>query len=295
MSSSEAALFAAVLSSVDHQRLISYFDVCSIALLTYDWLLNLDSEIRYIWRHPSSKRLLQVLFLIQRYLPFFDTAIIYQFYFHSSDPNTCDLTATIFAWCLISGLVICEIILAFRLIAIWQGSKVFQACLAVFFFACWVPALVYLSIFMRAMQCVYLALLCVGIFDAHFENSLATSTSQPEHRTGGRSELINVVYRDGVKYFAFIFLVSATNVVLMLTVAQDLVHILAALERVLHSICTSHAILHIRRVATSPQMNIETYGIPPTSATMPALSTVLANPKLPVPLSPSSAISWETK
>ncbi|KAK1220772.1 hypothetical protein PQX77_016449 [Marasmius sp. AFHP31] len=70
------------------------------------------------------------------------------------------------------------------------------------------------------------------------------------YRTGGTSNFVKVVYRDGVIYYALVFLVSLVNVIIILILPHDFVHIISPFERVLHSILTSHAILHIRKVAT---------------------------------------------
>ncbi|KAK1225488.1 hypothetical protein PQX77_011576 [Marasmius sp. AFHP31] len=70
------------------------------------------------------------------------------------------------------------------------------------------------------------------------------------YRTGGLPKLLRAVYREGVIYYAFISIVSVTNFVLILTLSGDYVHLLAAFERVLHSILASRCILHIREIAS---------------------------------------------
>ncbi|KAF9258446.1 hypothetical protein L218DRAFT_731296 [Marasmius fiardii PR-910] len=67
-------------------------------------------------------------------------------------------------------------------------------------------------------------------------------------RRGGMSELMRTVYQDGVVYYALMCLCSVINVIVILRLSPDLVHLLSSFERTLHSILTSHAILHIRQV-----------------------------------------------
>ncbi|KAL0573799.1 hypothetical protein V5O48_008152 [Marasmius crinis-equi] len=71
-----------------------------------------------------------------------------------------------------------------------------------------------------------------------------------EYRTGGLYKLLRAVYQGGVIYYGFISIVSILNVVVILTLPRDYVHLLAAFERVLHSVLSSRAILHIREIAS---------------------------------------------
>ncbi|KAK1230025.1 hypothetical protein PQX77_006908 [Marasmius sp. AFHP31] len=72
---------------------------------------------------------------------------------------------------------------------------------------------------------------------------------------GGRSRFMRAIYGDGAIYYGFVFLVSLINVVVTIVLPADLVHLFTAFERVMHSILTSRAILHIRRVALQPGMD----------------------------------------
>ncbi|KAK1215707.1 hypothetical protein PQX77_021669, partial [Marasmius sp. AFHP31] len=56
---------------LEHQIVVSYMDVATSALLIYDVALNFESEMRHIWTKEWST--FTVLYVIQRYLPFFDT------------------------------------------------------------------------------------------------------------------------------------------------------------------------------------------------------------------------------
>ncbi|KAF9255812.1 hypothetical protein L218DRAFT_304691 [Marasmius fiardii PR-910] len=69
------------------------------------------------------------------------------------------------------------------------------------------------------------------------------------YRRGERSELAKTVYRDGAIYYVYIFLCSMLNVVVTLVLSPELIYILTAFERVLHSVLASRAFLHIRQVA----------------------------------------------
>lgn len=53
---------------------ISLLLVSSVALLLYDYALTLSLEVDLVWRAPWN--LLKLFYIVQRYLPFFDTAFL---------------------------------------------------------------------------------------------------------------------------------------------------------------------------------------------------------------------------
>ncbi|KAF9067034.1 hypothetical protein BDP27DRAFT_1267968, partial [Rhodocollybia butyracea] len=56
---------------LDDKKLISYVVVSSAALFLYDWMLTLPVELDVVW--SEKLRPLNVLYIIQRYMPFIDT------------------------------------------------------------------------------------------------------------------------------------------------------------------------------------------------------------------------------
>ncbi|KAJ8085599.1 hypothetical protein PM082_004417 [Marasmius tenuissimus] len=60
--------------TIAHQKIVTCIDVISSTILIYDVVLNLRSEIRLIWSRKWSK--ITILYLVQRYLPFFDTTAV---------------------------------------------------------------------------------------------------------------------------------------------------------------------------------------------------------------------------
>jgi len=71
----------------------------------------------------------------------------------------------------------------------------------------------------------------------------------------GKETLSKVVYREGLIYYLFLFGLSLVNVVTLLCLSHEYMNLLIALERVMYSILTCRAILHIRE-----QNQIETTG-----------------------------------
>jgi len=66
------------------------------------------------------------------------------------------------------------------------------------------------------------------------------------YRSGGNSGLIKAVYRDGVVYYLYLFVLSFVNVVVVKTHPTQYQHLLTSMERLLHSILTSRVLLHMR-------------------------------------------------
>ncbi|KZP25113.1 hypothetical protein FIBSPDRAFT_820999 [Athelia psychrophila] len=62
-------------SSLLRKQNIIYFDVFSACVLVYDYILTFNSEVTLIWGEPW--KLLKVLFLLSRYLPFADTTLFF--------------------------------------------------------------------------------------------------------------------------------------------------------------------------------------------------------------------------
>ncbi|KAG7100113.1 hypothetical protein E1B28_001893 [Marasmius oreades] len=247
---------------------ILHTTVFNTTLLVYDIIINLQLEVEHIWTRKWS--FFTVLYILQRYLPLFDEAgatLYYDFGANLSIHN-CALYYKIAGASSAVGIGLSEVVLTFRVWAVWEGSFPVAIGLVVFFLACWVPAVLVLAQFMNSVEFVpltfpnfrgcssiagrnhipiYLVWVLWIVYDAGaFVMILIPGVAA--YRRGGRSELVKTIYQDGVVYYALVFLTSMFNVVVTLTLPPDCILILAEFERVLHSVLTSHAILHIRRV-----------------------------------------------
>ncbi|KAG7089084.1 hypothetical protein E1B28_010793 [Marasmius oreades] len=284
MAVSVKAAFEAMVQSLGHQRIVSMVrlihtpiilnsygtmaTVLNATLLVYDVILNLPLEIEHVWTRQWS--FLTTLYVIQRYLPFFDTVgvTLHHNFGLSLSPRICTLDWDITAWSFVGGVMLSEILLTIRVWAVWERKIPVGMGLLVFFLACWVPCCILLARFLstvgfetlplpnfrgcfisRGSHVLYLCWVLWMVYDTG-TLIMMLIPGISAYRRGGRSELFTAVYRDGVIYYAFIFLVSLINVVVVLTLPADLVHLLSSFERVLHSLLTSRAILHIRQVGT---------------------------------------------
>jgi len=69
------------------------------------------------------------------------------------------------------------------------------------------------------------------------------------YRHGGSTTLTKRVYRDGVIYYLYLFVLSSINVIIIETLPHQYQHLLASVTRVLHSVLTSRVLLYIRSQA----------------------------------------------
>lgn len=256
-----------VLQALQHQQLVAYLDVVSASLFLYDYLLTLPMEIALIW--PSKWCLLKMLYIAQRYTPFYDTlglVLHHQFALNLS-PTYCLTNYKISGWSYISSIAISEVILALRLWAIYDQSHRVALWLAIFFLACWIPNFTIMGHFLKSMGfapppipypgCFIIAgspilavcWILMMIYDAG-NVVMMSLRGYTAYRSGGNSHFLNVVYRDGIIYYFCLFLVSTVNVVVINILPPDLVHLLSSFERILHSILTSRIVLHIREVGS---------------------------------------------
>ncbi|KAJ8088358.1 hypothetical protein PM082_022431 [Marasmius tenuissimus] len=242
--------------------------VVSSTILVYDVLLNLDVEIQHVWRRKWT--FITFIYLLQRYLPFFDTTGLVLHHQLGEDLTIkyCELNYHINGWCFIIGIVLSEILLTLRLWAVWKRSIPVAFGLVAFFLGCWIPCYILFNTFLNSTQfanpplphfrgcfisggshILYLCWVLMMVYDSG-TLIMILIPGIAAFRLGGSSELVKAVYRDGVMYYVYLFLVSMVNVIIILTLPPDLVHLLSSFERVLHSILVSRAVLHIRRLAS---------------------------------------------
>ncbi|KAF9255468.1 hypothetical protein L218DRAFT_336240 [Marasmius fiardii PR-910] len=205
-----------------HQRAVSYVDVLSAMLLVYELLINLSSEIELIWMRNWT--FFTVLYVLQRYLPLFDAAglVLHHHFGANLRPGYCSLNYRIAGLSFTAGVLLSEILLTLRVWAVWKRSITVAIGLILFFLACWVPAS---TILMQSVTATKFAAFPLSnfrgcfIFDGShvlyvvwvlwmvYDTGTLAMMLIPGitvYRRGGRSELIQAIYQDGVIYYLFI-------------------------------------------------------------------------------------------
>ncbi|KAF9260251.1 hypothetical protein L218DRAFT_872849 [Marasmius fiardii PR-910] len=197
----------------------SCLTVFSTTLLIYDIFINLHIEIDHIWMRKWS--FLTVIYIAQRYLPLFDTAVLVLYIDLGANLSSsyCTLHYKIAGWSYIVGLMLSELILILRVWTVWGKRIPVGIGLSVFFLACWVPGYVFLAQFLSAMRFVtppfpfrgcfntagsdilYICWVMMMVYEAGTLAMILIPGVQ-YYRRGGRTELIKTIYRDGTRLIA---------------------------------------------------------------------------------------------
>ncbi|KAG7091648.1 hypothetical protein E1B28_010669 [Marasmius oreades] len=268
-----------VLEAVRDGLFVRFAQVAAGTLFAYDVLLNLNVEFKYVWAalNPRNRPVkissvvFNLMYLVQRYLPLWDRIIMDTYYILGpSDTKSCEITYEMSAWSTIIGIHLSEFILAMRIWAVWVNKPSVMVMLVTLAASVSIPALLFFVRFVRGIQCRELHMLSMlkpqGCFCSSKNKDLYVSWSMlmvintvgfilmaipglKAYRRGGRSNLMKVVYQDGVIYYASIFMASLINIVIILRLPSSFVIMVSPLEHVIHSILASHVVLHIRKVA----------------------------------------------
>ncbi|KAE9392240.1 hypothetical protein BT96DRAFT_979524 [Gymnopus androsaceus JB14] len=209
--------------------------VASTVLLVYDWMLMFPAELEVVW--SAKLRPLNVIYIIQRYLPFVDTiGVLYVVVFAKPiDPDTCRTLYDMSGWMYIIGIALTEVILTMRTWALWGQNIKLTIGLPIFFLCCWVPNFYIMQRFLDTQT--YMA--------SPFPNQVGCVI------LGGQPVLflcwiILMIYEAGITYYIYLFVLSIVNVVVILSLSHDLENLFSPPQRVIQTLLTSRAILHMR-------------------------------------------------
>ncbi|KAG7091666.1 hypothetical protein E1B28_010686 [Marasmius oreades] len=247
-----------ILETLQHEMIDHYFLAAGGALFIYDVFINLDVELMYIWpavnlrKRPINKVSVafNFMYLAQRYLPLVDQVILDQYILFGAPSTTaCMIGFTMSAWCSILGILLSELMLALRIWAVWERSAFIGVILIALSLGCSAPAMFFFARFMQGIQyfefhlsrpsqdigrClnlmtnrdVYICWILLMVYDSASFILMAIPGFRA-YREGGSSDLVKLVYRDGVIYYALLFLVSLVNVIIILLLPHDLVIIIS--------------------------------------------------------------------
>ncbi|KAF9067035.1 hypothetical protein BDP27DRAFT_1226540, partial [Rhodocollybia butyracea] len=139
-------------------------------LFLYDWMLILPVELDVVW--SKKLRPLDVLYIIQQYMPFLDTIgipflilnlLAVGFMEPIMEPNTCHILFTI------SGFI-----LMMRTWALWEKDIRLTIGLPIFFVMCWTPTLYMLHVGCVVLMSARLMFLLVWVILLVYEAVLLT-------------------------------------------------------------------------------------------------------------------------
>ncbi|KAI0342229.1 hypothetical protein BDW22DRAFT_1429098 [Trametopsis cervina] len=246
-----------------------------MALLIYDYLLNVNKEVTLMW--PMRFGFVKILFFLTRYMPFVDvTLVLYYQLKENITAQTCERLYTSAGWMIVIGISIAEAILVVRTWAIWGQGKRMACILAAVFVVCLTPVLVIEHIFLQSVafsphpgratpgcllsggsSIIAVSFAIVILFET-FVLILTLIKGVQHYRWGGYRGVVAVFYRDGVLFYLYLLGMSVINLIVIVAAPRDLADMLAILQRVLHSCLSARVLLNLReagRREVNPSFN----------------------------------------
>ncbi|KAF8877964.1 hypothetical protein BD779DRAFT_1555708 [Infundibulicybe gibba] len=219
----------------------------------YNYILTFSQELDVIWM--SRWTITKVFFVLTRYIPFFDMALLM---YHLFSPNLRGHACSV----VFQG-TLC--ILTLRTWTIWGRSHpILNIVLPVVFAMFGVSELSVMTVFAKSLivgpgvpapppSCLvtgktHAIVICWTILMLHDAFMLAVMVTQgfKTFPLYGSSGLFKVAQRDGITYYCYIFALSILNIVIVLTQSTNYLFLFAPLECVIHSVLTANIIFHIR-------------------------------------------------
>ncbi|KAF9558716.1 hypothetical protein CPC08DRAFT_751309 [Agrocybe pediades] len=227
------------------------------AIFIYDYFVTLGMEINLVW--ASQWNFVKFLFLFQRYMPFFDTFVlwVYQEFGGYHSPTVCKHITISTLVMTIVGTIASEILLTIRIWALWSPSRRLTILLPIAFLLVWVPAVIsayYFTIDLEFWDGVSLVLIAIPGIKAYKSGAMSGLGSVVYHE--GKSLIRDSVLKDeltdafvpltGAAFYFFLFVLSLTNIVIYAKSHGATRAIITNSTRYLHTIVASRVILHMR-------------------------------------------------
>jgi len=240
----------------------------AMALQLYDWLLTLPREVEYIWRADWNWS--KVLYLLTRYMPFITIALVIRNQFAlDPTPESCKRTLQAICWLALIGLDLAEVVLAVRTYAVWERDKRVGIGLALLLALYQIPDVIILNKFIqgtsytrnpypelhrgcvynKANRLVYANWLIITIVEGVVLVLMIISATKAYHKH--TSNLMHVVYRDGIRFYLYIFCATLANVLITLLLPADFITVGSDIEIVIHSILACRLMIGIREATKS--------------------------------------------
>lgn len=243
-------------------QIVKYVNVASLTILVTDYLQTLELEIELIWR--AKWGLVKILFLFARYSTFFDVPLVLYYSLAPRPSNQkCLVIYSIASWSTCFGIEVSEAILVVRTYALSGNSRNILIYLLIQFVVISTAVLVILVIFLRSLRYGTPPLPTVmgcyptegsKILFADFVLLMLNETAIMiltlwigiKRYRHSRNPLIVTLYRDGIFYFIYLFLISAANIVVLVVGPPELIDLVDTFQRVMHSILSTRILLHVR-------------------------------------------------
>jgi len=271
-----------------NDQLARYLEVCSTALLYYDFCLTFSDEIEYVWRRQWS--FITVLFIFTRYFAVLGTVFILLFdYLPGLSLINCQIPWHFTAWSYIIGLTAAEAIFMRRTYALWYSDAklplyrwIRVLCIITLVLSLAVSGYVSERVIMSVQfsrfdlpgsvvqGCVSLHednVLWIGYAILLVTETVVLFFTIPKvygnRNDLGKRSLSYVIYRDGFLFYVYILIISIINIIGLVALEGGLAVSITRIHRDLHSIFSVRLLLNMRKAsATNRRGNGETVILP---------------------------------
>ncbi|KAK0234867.1 hypothetical protein EDD85DRAFT_970055 [Armillaria nabsnona] len=237
----------------------SYSSMASMTVLIYDLLLLLPTELDYVWL-PRPVLPLLPLFVLNRYSPLINAAMIMHWLLHEPSAAQCRLLS--FITCPLATLCVLalQVILMIRTYAIWDRHKAVFWCFIGIVIFCFIPEVVGVGLQLKTIQ-------FVGPFDhpgclSHSSNvtnflyvpvivsetiiASLTLFKGVQHLRRSSHPFLTELYVSGMFFYACLLFMTLANMLVPIW-APGIALFLGSFQINLHSILTNRIMLFILR------------------------------------------------
>ncbi|KAF9465292.1 hypothetical protein BDZ94DRAFT_1320360 [Collybia nuda] len=268
--------------AIQQMQVSSYVHVANAALLTLDWFLLLDKEVKYTWGGPWT--IGNCLFFLIRYGAFVDAGLfLYQYLSPTPSFHTCFHLFEAIGALLIFGMIVVEGTMTLRVWAMWGKDNKVGGFLFASFGLCGVLATFFFVMSLKNYNGIdNSSKVVTGCFQTGIPRLLAGSLgAMIFHQTliffmtllkcirnsVGTSSFIRIFYLQGVVYYVLLQVLSAVNITaVIIGLGVEYLTLILSIQRVIQSVLCVRMLLHIREI--SEMHTIDTWTPVPSAASL---------------------------
>ncbi|PFH53735.1 hypothetical protein AMATHDRAFT_967 [Amanita thiersii Skay4041] len=268
-----------LLVGLQHKKITSYTNIVGVTILVFDHLLTFGLEFEHIWK--SKWTVFKGMFLFMRYIPYVDIfLVLYQDHRSDMSAKTCLGINSAYSFLFIIGIAGSEYILTMRTWAVWDRNRWIGVGLLVFVISLYTYGFTNMALFLETLSfhdadvskpfsfgCIVkkgartlsINWILLLVYDAALCLLLMIRAYQ-EFRNGGKSRLWFVIYRDGIVYYNYLFVLSLMTVVFIEKLPPDFLPLLSVIARAVHPVLTARVVLNAREATKNiyPDTNVLT-------------------------------------
>ncbi|KAF9444513.1 hypothetical protein P691DRAFT_763333 [Macrolepiota fuliginosa MF-IS2] len=224
-------------------RNVRIITLSAVTVLVLDLFLTLNMEVVCVWKAPWNA--MKLLYLVVRYMPFIDvtTAVIFLFSY-ALPMHTCKGLYEFTSWMFCFGTIFTDVIFTLRTWVVWEKNKYIGFGLIVCCITAWLVVIVFNGLYLktvvytispvpRLMGCIatspttllsvpfaanmalsatMLLLMIIAVISTRKQIIVMPTIPNPQLPILQiRSDLLKIIFRDGIIYYIYTFLSAFVN------------------------------------------------------------------------------------